>query len=208
MASSRADLILHPVRLRLLAALARRQLTARQLSELVPDIPQATLYHHLGTLTRAGLLRVVSERQVRGMVEKLYALAEGNVALSPADLANASRDDHLRYFTIFMATLLGDYARYLEQGTPDAPIDLFADGAGYRETPFYLSDDEFAQAVEAFNRALLPFFNNQPAPHRRRRIVATITFPDADPAATSTSADARHDAGPSTSTSSPPSEDR
>lgn len=189
MATARADLILHPVRMRLLVTLARRQLTARQLSELLPDVPQATLYHQLGTLTRAGLLRVVSERQVRGTVEKLYAIAEDNASLSPADLAAASRDDHLRYFTIFVATLLGDFARYLQQ---DAPVDLFADGAGYRETPFYLSDEEFAQAAAAFNQALLPFLSHQPAPHRRRRLFAMITFPAAE------SADARHDAGPST----------
>jgi DNA-binding transcriptional ArsR family regulator len=190
-AISRADLILHPVRMRLLVALARRQLTARQLSELLPDVPQATLYHHLGILTRAGLLRVVSERHVRATVEKRYALADDTATLSPADLAHASREDHLRYFTIFVATLLGDFARYLQQ---DAPIDLLADGVGYREAPFYLSDDELAQAAAAVNRALLPFLSQQPAPHRRRRLFATITFPDAEPA------DARPDAGPSTDT--------
>src|SRR5438477_12246920 len=113
MAPSRADLILHPVRMRLIVTLARRQLTARQLSELLPDVPQATLYHHLGILTRAGLLRVVSERRVRGTIEKLYALADDSAILGQAELANASREDHLRYFTVFVASLLGDFARYL-----------------------------------------------------------------------------------------------
>jgi DNA-binding transcriptional ArsR family regulator len=177
MAISRADLVLHPVRMRLVMTLARRQLTAGQLSELLPDVPQATLYHHLGILTRAELLRVVSERRVRGTVEKRYALAEESALLGPADLANASRDDHLRYFTIFTTTLLADFARYLQQ---DAPIDLLADGVGYHETPFYLSDEEFAQAAAAVNQALLPYLNNQPAPHRRRRLFATIVIPDTE----------------------------
>ena len=192
MATSRADLILHPVRMRLLVALARRQLTARQLSELLPDIPQATLYHHLGTLTRAGLLRVVSEHQVRGTVEKVYAITDDNATLSPADLAGASREDHLRYFTIFVAMLLGDFARYLQQ---DAPIDLLADGVGYRETPFYLSDDEFLQAAAALNRVLLPFLENQPSSNRRRRLFTTIVFPDVE------SPGPGRDAGPPTDTS-------
>jgi DNA-binding transcriptional ArsR family regulator len=191
MATSRADLMLHPVRLRLIATLARRQLTARQLSELLPDIPQATLYHHLGTLTRAELLRVVSERPVRGTVEKLYALTENNVSLAPADLANASRDDHLRYFTVFVTSLLGDFARYLQQ---DASIDLLADGAGYREVPLYLSDAELVQFATAVNRVALPFLENQPSPNRRRRLFATIMIPDVE------SGDAHHDAGPSTTT--------
>jgi DNA-binding transcriptional ArsR family regulator len=180
MATSRADLILHPVRLRLLAVLARRQLTARQLSELLPDIPQATLYHHLGKLSHAGLLRVVSERQVRGAVEKRYALAEDTAALGPADLENASREDHLRYFTLFVAMVLGDFARYLQQGMPDAAINPYVDGVSYHETPLYLSDDEFAQAAAAIMQALLPFLNNEPAPHRRRRLLTTIVFPDAN----------------------------
>src|SRR5690242_1673068 len=85
-ATSRADLILHPVRMRLLVALARRQLTTRQLSARLPDVAQATLYHHLGLLTRAGLLRVVSQRPVRGTLEKRYALVDDTALLSPADL--------------------------------------------------------------------------------------------------------------------------
>lgn len=199
MAPSRAGLILHPVRMRLLGTLARRQLTAHQLSALLPEVPQATLYHHLGILTRAGLLRVVAERRVRGAVEKRYALADDQAfSLSPADLAQASRDDHLRYFTTFIAMLLGDFARYLDQAAPDAPIDLSADGVGYGETPFYLSDDELAQAGAAVSQALLPFLKNEPAPHRRRRLLATIVFPDAEPAELVASEDAGGEAGSST----------
>ena len=180
MATDRADLILHPVRLRLLAAVARRQLTARQLSELLPDIPQATLYHHLGKLTRSGLLRVVSERQVRGATEKMYALAEDSAVLSPADMANVSREDHLRYFTLFVTLLLGDFTRYLQQDAPEAPINPVADGVSYHETPLYLSDEEFVQAATAVAQALLPFLENEPSPQRRRRLLTMIVFPDAD----------------------------
>jgi DNA-binding transcriptional ArsR family regulator len=177
MAISRADLILHPVRMRLLVTLARRQLTARQLSESLPDIPQATLYHHLGILTRAGLLRIVSERRVRGAVERLYALADDTAFLSPADLANVSLEDHLRYFTIFVTSLIGDFAHYLQQNQPS---DLAADGVGYRETPFYLSDEEYARASAAVSQALQPFMGNEPTAQRRRRLFTIIVFPDAE----------------------------
>jgi DNA-binding transcriptional ArsR family regulator len=184
---SRVDLILHPVRMRLLITLARRELTARQLSQLLPDVPQATLYHHLGILTKAGLLSVVSERPVRGTMEKIYTVAVDDASLRPDDLANASREDHLRFFTMFVSTLLSDFSRYLQQ---DKPIDLFADRVSYGETPFYLSDDELAQASRALNQALSPFLDNQPAPDRQRRLFAFVTFPDAE------SAKARPDGGP------------
>lgn len=200
MAASRPNLILHPVRIRLLAALARRELTPRQLSTLLPDIPQATLYHHLGILRRAGLLRVVSERQVRGAIEKRYALNEEQSMLRPEDLARASREDHLRYFTIFLAMLLDDFTRYLQHGAPDAPIDLFADGAAYGQTPFYVSDDELIQAGAAVRQALLPFLHNEPAPHRRRRLFATITIPDLEPAELEGAEDASREVGLPTNT--------
>jgi DNA-binding transcriptional ArsR family regulator len=191
MALGRADLILHPVRMRLVAALARRPLTARQLSEVLPDVPQATLYHHLGLLTRSGLLRVVSERQVRGTIEKAYAVADDYAIVGADDLANVSREDHLRYFTVFVTMLLADFARYLQQG---GPIDLAADGVGYREVPFYMSDAEFAEAAAAINQALRPYMNNQPSPSRRRRLLATIVMPDVE------LPESLEDGGPSTST--------
>jgi DNA-binding transcriptional ArsR family regulator len=179
MTASRVDLIMHPVRMRLLATLARRHLTARQLSALLPDVPQATLYHHLGLLTRAELLRIASERQVRGTVEKVYALANDDATLGHVDLANASREDHLRYFAIFMATVLSDFTRYLQK---DEPIDLYADGVSYNIAPLYLTEDEFARAATAVNQALLPLLDNQPSPGRRRRLFVMATFPDAGPA--------------------------
>jgi DNA-binding transcriptional ArsR family regulator len=175
-ATSRADLILHPVRMRLLATLARRELTARQLSELLADVPQATLYHHLGLLTRAELLRVVSERPIRGTVEKVYALATDDASLSQAELAHASLEDHVRYFTIFVTSVLSDFSRYMHQ---DTPIDPYADGVSYHEFPLYLSDEEFGQLSRSISQALLPMLENRPAPDRRRRLFALATFPDA-----------------------------
>ena len=178
MATLRSRLILHPVRIRLLGALARRELTPRQLGELLPDVPPATLYAHLGALTRAGLLRVVSERRVRGAVERVYTVATDHVTLRPEDLAGMSPEDHRRSFTLFVALLLDGFDRYLHQS---GSIDYIADGAGYAQTAFYLSDAEFLEAASAVNQALLPFLRYEPAPHRRRRLYSSVVFPDADP---------------------------
>src|SRR5262249_20794707 len=67
-----------------------------------------------------------------------------------------------------------------------------ADGVGYRQVPFYLSDDEFVAMMLALNQALLPYLGNQPAPNRRRRLFTTIVFPD------TASQDASRDVGPVT----------
>src|SRR5215831_1697445 len=62
-----ADLLLHPVRLRILQTfLGDRTLTTSDLQAELPDVPPASLYRHVGKLVDAGVLAVVSERRVRG----------------------------------------------------------------------------------------------------------------------------------------------
>src|SRR5437899_614102 len=130
MKETKADLLLHPIRLRIIQAFVPpKRLTAQAIGAMLPDVPPATLYRHLNTLTRGGVLAVVERRQVRGTTEKVYALLAGGTHLSPSDLAAASKEDHLRYFTTFVATLLGDFARYLERDH----ADFVADGVGYRQ---------------------------------------------------------------------------
>ena len=70
-----ADLLLHPVRLRVVKAfLGDRALTTAQLAAELSDVPAGSLYRHISRLTKAGVLHVVAERRVRGAVERTYAL--------------------------------------------------------------------------------------------------------------------------------------
>ena len=79
MADSTVDLILHPVRLRILLALADNHWSARQIAQVMPDVAQATLYRHINALAEGNILQIVEERPVRGTVEKVYALPDGGV---------------------------------------------------------------------------------------------------------------------------------
>lgn len=170
----KADLLIHPVRMRMIIALSGGRLTAKQLAAELKDVASATLYHHLGLLAKAGIVQVVEERLVRGTLhEKVYALTDASTILSPEDLAEASKDELLRYFFIFISKLLGDYSRYLQENERDDYHN-----AGYRQVPFYLNDEEFAQCTQDVNAALLPWFKNEPAPSRRRRILTTIVLPE------------------------------
>lgn len=179
---SQADALLHPVRMRLVQALAQRgPLTPQQLGEALPDVPQASLYRHLQRLVEAGLLTVVEERRVRGAKERTYALPPSGAVLGPEAFAHATREDHQRYFTTFVAGLLGDFARYLDQPS----IDLLADGVGYRTMPLHLSDAELQAMLQALGEAMRPFLANRPSPERRTRQFSTVlmpvSIPDSDP---------------------------
>lgn len=171
---SKADLILHPVRLRILQAfIGDRQLSARQLREMLPDVPPATLYRHFHTLAQAAILTVVEERPIRGTVEKFYRLEAQQAALSPEDLAALSREDHQRYFTTFIASLLADFEQYLQRDE----IDLIRDGVGYRQVALYLNDEELRQLTQSLNHALLPFLKKKPSKQRQRFLLSSIFMP-------------------------------
>src|SRR5512137_805812 len=93
------DELLHPVRMRIVMALAGDQeLTPLQLAEQLDDIPLATLYRQISRLAKAGILNVVEERPVRGTLEKVYGLNRAaELNLGPEAIAHLSKQDHLRY---------------------------------------------------------------------------------------------------------------
>jgi hypothetical protein len=170
----RADLILHPVRLRIIVAFARgRRLTPQQVAAVLPDVPQATLYRQIERLYRGGALAVAAERPVRGAVERTYVLAEGGASLSPDELARSSREDHLGYFTAFAAGLVAQFEEYLDR----SEIDLLKDGVGYRQVVLNLTDEEVSEMAVALNAAVGPFLAYDPKPGRRPRMLATVLIP-------------------------------
>lgn len=76
MADKLMDCITNPVRCKLLLEIhSQGKTTAKQLSDTYSDIPPATLYRHLKKMLSDGIIKVVEETQIRGTVEKTYALA-------------------------------------------------------------------------------------------------------------------------------------
>lgn len=168
------DVLLHPIRLRIVQTLAGQPMRTRRIKEQLPDVPQASLYRHLGRLLAGGLIQVVDEQPVRGTVERTYALVEEAVSLDEGDLEGTGMQEHLRFFSTFLGTLVADYAAYLES----SELDLGADRVGYRQIPLWLSDDEFDKMIEEIRRAVGRRLSNEPGPGRRRRLLTTIVMPD------------------------------
>ena len=170
--SARDEALLHPVRMRIVQILASSgPCTARLIDEALSDVPQTTLYRHLGRLVEVGLLDVISERPVRGSVEKTYALA-GSTDSPTQTAADATAEDHFRAFLSVVAVQLGSVSRYLDQGAQD----LVRDGVTWQAAPAWLSDDELAELQVIFRDAL-----SRPAsPNRRLRLIALSTLPALD----------------------------
>jgi hypothetical protein len=172
-----ADLLLHPVRLRIVQAfLGDRALTTGELRSELPDVPPASLYRHVARLVDAGVLAVVSERRVRGALERTYVLRTSAATVTVGELAEMGADEHRHAFLAFVAGLIGDFDRYLEGGD----IDLVRDGVSYRLTGLWLDDDELAELSRQVFAVFQPRLANAPKPGRKRRILATILLPGSD----------------------------
>lgn len=169
-----ADLLLHPVRLRIVQAfLGDRALTTSDLRSELPDVPPASLYRHVARLVDAGVLAVVAERRVRGALERTYVLRVSAATVDLDELDQMSRDDHRQAFMAFVAGLLGDFDRYLTRDH----VDLLRDGVSYRMAGLWLDDAELVDLARDVARVLQPRLANPPRPGRRRRILGSVLIP-------------------------------
>jgi hypothetical protein len=166
-----ADLLLHPVRLRIIQAfLGDRALTTGELRDELPDVPPASLYRHVATLVDAGVLSVVAQRRVRGAVQRTYVLRTAAASINLDELESMSRDEHRQAFIAFVAGMIADADRYLSRDT----IDPVRDGVGYRVAAMWLDDNEYEEFLRDLVRVVQPRVANAPRPGRRRRILSTV----------------------------------
>ncbi|WP_336787573.1 helix-turn-helix domain-containing protein [Paenibacillus sp. MMO-177] len=176
MKQPKADLILHPIRMRIIQAfLPEGSRTTQQLAEQLPNIPQATLYRHLNILRQAGLIHVIEERKNRGSVEKVYSLAKQAEDLTPEELTEKSSDQHMELFMKFVASLIGDFGAYIGQ----EHYHLAEDGVSFRQVQLYMNDEEYQAFLTAYRAQMKPYANAGPSEGRKLRMISTIVIPEA-----------------------------
>ncbi|MFO7321412.1 MAG: helix-turn-helix domain-containing protein [Chloroflexota bacterium] len=146
----RMKLILHPVRMRVMLALANRVLTTQQLADLLPDVAQTTLYRHINLLLEGGILTVVRESKVRGTIERALTLTSGAGRIDMETSASLPPEQHEQLFTTLIASLLADFRRSLSHPQDGIPP------AFYRQQRLYLTVEE----LQALNRQLDALFAN------------------------------------------------
>ncbi len=174
MSTPRLSLLLHPVRMRLVNALAAGQiLTTSGLSARLPDLPKATLYRQVELLLRGGVFEIESERRVRGAVERRYRLARRGSLVDPETVRAMTLEDHRRGFTAARAALLAEFNAYLDRGGAD-PL---ADGVSYKQFTLWLSAKDRSQLFRDVRRLLLARGKDGPGRGRTPHLLSTILFP-------------------------------
>ena len=168
------DLLLHPVRLRIVHAMSGGRIrTTSDLCTRLPDVSKATVYRQVALLAEGGLLEVVGEHRVHGAVERHYRLHQARAVIDPVAAASMSLDEHRRGFTAAMAGLVAEFNAYLGREHADPTADL----VGYRQIPLWLSQDELAELITQVRSIVVSKMNHQPAPNRSLYLLSPILFP-------------------------------
>ncbi|WAP56978.1 helix-turn-helix domain-containing protein [Streptomyces sp. S465] len=184
------NLLLHPVRMRILQTLVGAdELTTAQLRDRLPEVPPATMYRHIATLTQAGILEVVHERRIRGTVERSYRVRQDKALVDTDARTAMTKDDHRQAFTVFTGALMADFDRYLSRDDTEPARE----GVVYRQGAVWLTEDEFAELVEEIEAAVARRAHATPDDGRTRHIISFVLVPDK-----ATAADAEADTGADT----------
>lgn len=175
------ELLLHPVRLRIVHALSGgRILTTAQLRARMPEISKATMYRQVSLLVEGGILEVDHVEPVGGTIERSYRLCTPRAVISAEATTTASLEDYRRAFATAMTALLGEFNAYLDRNHADPA----ADAVGFRQHALWLSPQERDELIGELRKAIVPHLNNEPAPGRRQHLLSPILFPIEDGAPT------------------------
>lgn len=168
------DCFTHPIKCKLLLELySAGKATAKQLAETYNDIPQATLYRHLKRMTNDGILKVVEENQIRGTIEKTYAVAIDLDAGGQALSGENAGDAYLQMFMQYVFGFIKQFQAYCKR--PD--IDILNDRSGFSLAPIYATDEELTTAIAEYVKIIQPLYQNKPAPGRKARTLGLIVSP-------------------------------
>lgn len=168
------DLLLHPVRLRIVHAMSGgRTRTTSDLCARLPDVSRATVYRHVSLLVEGGLLEVTGEERVHGAVERRYRLYRARAVIDRDAAASMSLEEHRHGFAAAMAALVAEFNAYLDREHADPTTD----SVGYRQVPLWLNQDELAELISEVRSIILSKIDNKPAPDRSLHLLSPILFP-------------------------------
>lgn len=164
--------IMHPIRIKIIQELnLKKQATTKEILEACTDCSQATLYRHLKVLLKHGIIEVVQENNVNGILEKVYSLSTNANERIVGDPKNLSRDDYLSLFTQFITSLLSDFSTYMNH---DKALDNVENQIGFSSSTLLLTDTEFQEMFKEIARIVMKYMNNQPKDGRKMRKLSQV----------------------------------
>lgn len=162
------EIILNPVRVRIIQEVAAKQnITASELSDKMKDIPRTTLYRHINILLNSNILTVVSERKVRGSLERTLGFnAEEMSKINSLELASQNALGFLMY-------KFANFQSYFNSENPDPVKDKIF----LSNSILMLDDREFDQFLSE-QQELIKKYNFEASEGRKSRDISIISSPN------------------------------
>jgi len=168
------EYLANPIKNRLIVeVITQGTTTAKTLASTNQNIPQATLYRHLNKMVADGILKVVEERKVRNVTEKVYAMAIDFDADVKKMIQENDGEAYFALFQQFTVGLLNEYSAYCAR----KDIDLLNDGSGFRIGSLNATVDELNELSASIWKLVEPYTTREAAPDRKSRSVAVIFTP-------------------------------
>jgi DNA-binding transcriptional ArsR family regulator len=153
--------------MRIIQVLAARQsITSAELCEKISDVPRTTMYRHINILLDNNILSVVSEKKIRGSLERTLALNIEEISKHNT-LENASQNA--------LGFLMNRYARFHNYFNGENP-DPGKDKIFLNNSVLMMDDNEFEQFLSEL-RELLIKYNFETAHGRKARDISVISAP-------------------------------
>ncbi len=168
-----ADVLSHPVRLRILQHIAGREVTTSDLKAALSDIKQATLYRHISALLDAGALTITAEKRVRGATERTLALGTQAQHVDLDELQTVSTQQLRDAFMMFMTHVGQNFERFAQHDDPDLRARL-----GFSQANLYVSAQDLDDIQKRLTETLMPYMQEQPGENKHRVSLATVLIPD------------------------------
>lgn len=173
----RPDLILHPVRFRILEALIGESLTTQEIADRLSDVPKSTIYRHLKLLLASEVIAIDESRPVRGVIERSYRLNQ-SIRLDVEEMADMTPEEHVEYFRTYAMTLVQGFSNFVQSAAVDGKIDMLSRRAGYSEAFVFATTAELDEAFTVLNNTLMGLAKNHPAQGRHKHKFVVITHPE------------------------------
>lgn len=159
--------MLNSIRMRIIQELASGQsITATDLCKKISDVPRTTMYRHIKILIDNNILSVVSEKKVRGSLERTIALN-----ISDITKHNTIENGAQNAFGFLMC----NYAKFHNYFSGENP-DPGKDRIFLNNTVLMMNDTEFDQFLAEL-REFIVKYNFESADGRKARDISIISSP-------------------------------
>lgn len=161
-----SKVILNEARLRILQHIyVHEKVNTASLVAALPDIPRATIYHHIKILEDSKLIAVVEENRIRNTVEKIYAARMGNVT--------ELLDNPIQLSAAFHMGLMREFFQYFSS----QDVNIKRDQAFFSSAYLAVTEEEYMQLLKELKAIILRYSDFPKTSERRLRKLSLISSP-------------------------------